>query len=178
MRKTRIAVCTLAVMIGMFLATSGRAAYAVDFQVPEVVVMNIGDPDQTREFFIDTTFDLLGQLGPAKTFIFIAVGDNSTDAPATKCGKLTLTLATTAKRDYSAAIAFSMKGIAYGVGDKTSFISASATTPAKASKVITFNTVYGVAFVTALISDINGGTENGQVELPAPFTLVFSLVKK
>jgi hypothetical protein len=178
MRKATKSMAVLAVVIGLFITISGGTSQALDLKIPEVVVMNIGDPDQTREFYIDNTFDLTGQPGPAKTFIFIAVGDNSTDAPATKCGKLTLTLATTAKRDYSAAITFSMQGIAYGVGGKSSVISARATTPAKASKVVTFNTVYGVAFITAVITDINGDVANGQVELPAPFTLVFSLVKQ
>ncbi|MEI6125846.1 MAG: hypothetical protein WCQ99_04755 [Pseudomonadota bacterium] len=178
MRKTRIALCTLAVMVGMFLAASGKAAHAFDLEIPEVVVMNLGDPDQTREFYIDNTFDLLGHFGPAKTFIFIGIGDNSTEAPATKLGKLTLTLATTAKRDYSAELDFSLQGIAYGVGDKSSLISAKATAPAKAAKVVTFNTLYGVAFVAATITEIKSSVENGQVELPAPFTLVFSLVKK
>lgn len=178
MRKAVKVMAVVAVLIGMFLTTSGRAAYAMDFQIPEVVVMNLGDPDQTREFYIDNTFDLTGQLGPAKTFIFIAVGDNSTGVAATKCGKLTLTLATTAKRDYSATITFSMQGIAYGLGGKTSVISANATTPAKASKSITFNTLYGLAFITALITDIDDGGVDGEVELPAPFTLLFSLAKQ
>ncbi|MEI6128069.1 MAG: hypothetical protein WCQ99_16090, partial [Pseudomonadota bacterium] len=96
MRRTRITLATLAVIVGMFLAAPGKAAYAFDLETPEVVVMNLGDPDQTREFYIHDTFDI-NHLGPAKTFIFIGIGDNSTDAPATKLGKLTLTLATTAK---------------------------------------------------------------------------------
>jgi len=177
MRKGKKKLWVLALVMGLYMVTNLGAAYALNLQIPELVVMKIGDPDQTREFSIDNTF-CLDQFGPSKTFIYIALGDNSTDDPATRCGKLTLTLATTAKRDYSAEITFAIQGFAYGIGGKASIINANGTTPSKASKVVTFNTLYGVAFITAVITNINGGEENGQVELPAPFTIVFSLAKK
>jgi len=162
-------VLIIALLAGLLLWLPAPGAHALQVNAPEIVVMDVGDPDQIREFYLDGVFEGISELGPAKTFIFIGTGDNET-----QCGKLTMTLATAAKRDYGAEMTFSLKGFAYGLGGSPSVISASGTAPAKAAKSVTFNTPYGIAFITVLITDISGG----DVDLPAPFTLTFSLAKK
>ena len=163
-----------AVCVALALLVTGGSAQAGLFNgLPEVVVLKPGH-DATRQFYLNDTFDLNG-FDNYEAFLFVAVADNST-TPATKCGVLTITLSTSATITFGAYIDYSLIGFSYPIGGKlaaNSFYSLNFTTPQKAVKAITLNSMYGFGFVTALIRNIEG-----VVTQPTPFSILFSLAAK
>ena len=162
-----------AVCVGLALLVAGGSAQAGLNGLPEVIILTPGH-DQTRQFYLNDEFDPHGFNNYA-SYLFVAVADNST-SPATKCGVLTVTLSTSATISFGATIDYSLIGFSYPIGGKlglNSFYNVNFTTPQKATKAITLNSMYGFGFVTALIRDIKG-----VVTQPTPFSILFSLAAK
>jgi hypothetical protein len=163
-----------AVCVAVALLVAAGSAQAGGFNgLPEVIVLQPGH-DQTRQFYLNDAFDLDG-FNNYESYLFVAVGDNST-TPATKCGVLTVTLSTSATITFGSYIDYSLAGFSYPIGGKltkNSFYSVSFTTPQKAAKAITLNSLYGFGFVAAYIKNIEG-----VVTQPTPFSIVFSLAAK
>ena len=163
-----------AVCVALALLVTGGSAQAGLFKgLPEVIVLKPGH-DATRQFYLNDTFDLNG-FDNYESYLFVAVADNST-SPATKPGVLTITLSTSATITFGAYIDYSLIGFSYPIGGKlaaNSFYSLNFTTPQKATKAITLNSMYGFGFVAAFIKNIEG-----VVTQPTPFSIVFSLAAK
>ena len=165
------AVC--AVYVAVVLLIGAGTARAAD-GLPEVIILTPGH-DLTRQFYLNDAFELNG-FHNYETYFFIALPDNSTTAPATKPGVLTITLSTSATINFGAYINYSLSGFSYAIGgslDIGNFYSVQFTTPQNATKAITLNQMYGFGFVAALINKIEG-----VVTQPVPCKIVFSLAAK
>jgi hypothetical protein len=161
MRSKAKGLAALAIMMACVFCMPAVPAQAA--VINELISLSPGE-NQTREFVLYNVFDIKTP-GPAQSYVIICSGDNET-----KAGKLTITLTTTAKKDFGSYVDYSMMGFGYSLGGTPAFISAAATTPWPAEKVLTLNSTFGFAFVSAMIRGITG-----DVELPAPFTMVFKL---
>jgi len=162
-----------AVYVGLALLLTAGSAQAGLNGLPEVIVLTPGH-DQTRQFYLNDEFDPHG-LNNYASYVFVAIADNAT-SPATKCGVLTITLSTSATITFGAYIDYSLAGFSYPIGGKLAanlFYNVGFTTPQKATKAITLNSMYGFGYVAALIKDIEG-----VVTQPAPFSILFSLAAK
>ena len=163
-----------AVCVALALLVAATTAQAGLFNsLPEVIVLQPGH-DQTRQFYLNDACDLNG-FDNYESYLFVALADNST-SPATKCGVLTITLSTSATITFGSDIDYSLIGFSYPIGGKlalNSFYGLNVTTPQKAVKAITLNSMYGFGFVTALIRNIEG-----VVTQPTPFSILFSLAAK
>ena len=158
-----------AACIALALLVAAGSAQAGFNGLPEVIMLKPG-LEQTRQFYLNDEFDAYG-LNNYGSYLFVAIGDNTT-----KCGNLTVTLSTSATITFGAYIDYSLIGFAYPIGekfDKKFIISANFTTPQKATKVITLNSVYGFGWVSALIRNIEG-----VVTQPSPFSINFKLEPK
>jgi hypothetical protein len=172
-KKHAVKIFTAVCVAVALLVTAGSAQAGVFKGLPEVIVLQPGH-DQTRQFYLNDTFDLDG-FNNYESYLFVAVGDNSTK-PATKPGVLTITLSTSATITFGSYIDYSLLGFSYPIGGKlaaNSFYSLNYTTPQKATKAITLNAMYGFGFVAAYMKNIEG-----VVTQPTPFTIVFSLAAK
>jgi hypothetical protein len=158
--KTKGLAALVVMMSCVFCMPAVPAQAAV---INEVISLSPGD-NQTREFVLYDVFDIQTP-GPAQSYLIICSGDNET-----KAGKLTISLSTSAKKTFGSLVKYSLLGLGYGLGGTPQFINVDATTPWKPKAVVTLNTTFGIAFVSAIINDITG-----DVELPAPFTIVFKL---
>jgi hypothetical protein len=158
-----------AVCVALALLVAAGTAQAGFNGLPEVIMLKPG-LEQTRQFYLNDEFDAYG-LNNYGSYLFVAIGDNTT-----QCGNLTITLSTSATISFGAYIDYSLIGFAYPVGgkfDKKFIINTNFTTPQKATKVITLNSVYGFGWVGALIRSIEG-----VVTQPTPFSINFKLEAK
>ena len=172
-KKQTVKIFTAVCVALALLVTATTAQAGLFNSLPEVIVLQPGH-DQTRQFYLNDAFDLNG-FDNYEPYLFVTVGDNSTK-PATKCGVLTITLSTSATITFGAYIDYSLIGFSYPIGGKlalNSFYGLNVTTPQKAVKAITLNSMYGFGFVTALIRNIEG-----VVTQPTPFSILFSLAAK
>jgi len=157
----KISILCAAVLCSIALVAG--AAQAAGYLANEVITLSPGE-NQTRDFLVYEPFDIKN-LGPAEPWLIICLGDNET-----KCGKLTITLTTSAKPTFGSYMDYSFVGFAYALGGTPEFINQAATTPWPAEKVITLNSTFGIVYVAALINKIKG-----DVPLPAEFKIVFKL---
>jgi hypothetical protein len=166
MKKSKRSLLILALMLAI-MASSPCFSNAADYIVKEVIGLRPGH-NQTREFELNNTSDITG-YDSIEPFLIIAAGDNDT-----QCGELTISLSTSAKNEFGAVMTYGILGIAYPLGGAPELINEAVSTPNKLKKSVTIDTIYGIAYVGALIINVKGG----DFDLPATFTMSFDLSER
>jgi len=157
MRKSFIVLASL--LLSVFMVLSGSSAFAADYAVKESITLSAGESQQ-RQFTIQEPLSI-PEFEPLEAYVIIASGES---------GTLSISLDAAPEKAFGALLEFGLFGFGFSLDAGVIFFMEDATTPFGISASADINSTFGFVYTAAYIKDYTG-----DVTLPVPFTITFSL---